>query len=888
MGAPISATASAALGGWSLVGRIDELRLARAAIDARSSVVIAGDAGDGKSRLAREIIEGAKADGWAGEWAVATHSGASIPLGALAHLLSTDSLDGGRDATLRAMTRALEGHGGKFVLGVDDAHLLDEVSAVLVHQLVSTGVASAVVTVRRGASVADPILALWKDSLAVRFELQPLSRAEVGELLTAVLGGPIDGAAVHMLGELSRGNALFLRELVLGGLESGALRVDQGLWHWDGPLVPGQRLRDLVASRLGPLGEAERDALEVLAVGEPVPLEYLATLVQPEVITHLERRGLIRSHHEPGAVVVRLAHPVFGEVVEAEVPPLRLDGVRRRLADTFQSHSDLSGDHLLRVATWRADAGDRSDPRVLVLGARRAWGMGEADLAERLARAALDAAPDFEAGYLLGEALADRGHFEEAVAVWRSVEHLPATDEQRAAFAAGLAGILLWGLGRPADAHEAVRRAAAQVADPAARADLSTFGSLAGVLSAETSSQATEIARVALEGVGPWERSHVRAALAAVLAWTEAGRLDHAVAVAHDAIAAADRHPEELPATALLLRLVQARALGLAGRLHEADSVAESGYARALEHHDDSSRARCCMMRGAIAVLRGRPRFAVARLQEGERVLRAHDDGFLRWLLANLSMAAALLGDLELAGRALRDAEEASATLGRLFDGDVVRARAWVCFAGGERSAGERHARDAAARARSGEQRPFEALVLHDLARFGRPETAAPRLKELTGVVEGKLVPLFAAHADGLVRADGVALDAAAAGFADLGFDLYAAEAAAAASTLHRHVGRKASALASANRSRAWAERCEDARTFALASLDQPDELTVREREVATLAARGRSDREIAETLFISVRTVHAHLRSAYTKLGVSGRGALAAPLGIRTDGEHP
>ncbi|MCO8273686.1 LuxR C-terminal-related transcriptional regulator [Actinoplanes sp. TRM 88003] len=56
--------------------------------------------------------------------------------------------------------------------------------------------------------------------------------------------------------------------------------------------------------------------------------------------------------------------------------------------------------------------------------------------------------------------------------------------------------------------------------------------------------------------------------------------------------------------------------------------------------------------------------------------------------------------------------------------------------------------------------------------------------------------------------------------------------------------------------------------------------LTPQEQQVAELAARGLRNREIAELLFISVRTVGAHLRSVYPKLGISGRHHLPAALG--------
>src|SRR5262252_6404643 len=54
------------------------------------------------------------------------------------------------------------------------------------------------------------------------------------------------------------------------------------------------------------------------------------------------------------------------------------------------------------------------------------------------------------------------------------------------------------------------------------------------------------------------------------------------------------------------------------------------------------------------------------------------------------------------------------------------------------------------------------------------------------------------------------------------------------------------------------------------------DPLSGRERQIAMLAANGMASKDIAERLFLSVRTVSNHLQHAYIKLGVSGRAALA------------
>ncbi|MER7188378.1 helix-turn-helix transcriptional regulator, partial [Streptomyces hyaluromycini] len=100
---------------------------------------------------------------------------------------------------------------------------------------------------------------------------------------------------------------------------------------------------------------------------------------------------------------------------------------------------------------------------------------------------------------------------------------------------------------------------------------------------------------------------------------------------------------------------------------------------------------------------------------------------------------------------------------------------------------------------------------------------------------------------------------------------LFAAEAHAQAVRAHRD---PRAARVSRTRAVALARRCQGARPPALAGLVL-GELTARQRQIVTLAASGLSNRQIAEQLTLSVRTVGNHLYSAYTRLGASDRAAL-------------
>ena len=77
-----------------------------------------------------------------------------------------------------------------------------------------------------------------------------------------------------------------------------------------------------------------------------------------------------------------------------------------------------------------------------------------------------------------------------------------------------------------------------------------------------------------------------------------------------------------------------------------------------------------------------------------------------------------------------------------------------------------------------------------------------------------------------------------------------------------------------------WTElaRAELARIGGRRAADR-GELTTTERRIAELAASGLSNKELAQTLFVTVSTVESHLTRVYAKLGIRSRVLLQARL---------
>lgn len=880
-----------------LVGRGEELRVVADALGARptSGVVIAGSAGVGKTRLAREALGAAARGGAATLWAAATASAASIPLGALAHLLPPvasrappDPLEQLRQASAALVEAA---RGQRLVVGVDDAHLLDAASATVVHQLALTGVARLVVTVRSGELAPDAVVALWKDGLAERLEVQPLARPEVDQLLTAVLGTPVDSATLERLWRLTRGNALFLYEVIEGAKEAGQLTSRGGVWRWQGQLTPTARLGELIGSRLARLGSDAGRLVQMLALAEPLGARLAGELVSPDALAEIDRAGMVMLEEDGRRRQVRLSHPLYAEVVRAQTSGLCARDVRQQLAGALGSYGLRRRGDVLRQATLELDAGQGSNHDVLTVAAAEANAAFDPVLAERLARAALAAGAGVGAHLVLGNALNWQGRVAEADAVLAAAAALASCDEEHAAAALVWGPTLFWGRGRGEEAEAVLAQAEDRIADAGVVRGISAVRSAFALFTGRPH-VAVEIAAPVLSL--PSDPDAVLwAAMSTSYALARCGRTAEALQVNEmgwSVVGGPEMErvrPSQDQAEFSLLQC-ELTALWAAGRHKEAEARGAAFHAHVLHRRDQQQPAVPCLLRGQAALAAGRPTSAARWLREADAEFVDNDPvGWLHWCLLSLAEALAITNDPAGAATALARAREVRRPTFVLWAPDALLAEAWVAAGSGELTEAASLAREAGQVAGASGQWAVEAAALHTAVRLGDQGKVAGRLRELAGKCDGCLVDTFSDHADALAAGDGTGLDQVSVRFDAMGARLLAAEAASQASVAHERAGRRASSWASAGRAHELAEGCEGADTPELGHTRPALPLSRREREVAGLAARGLSNRTIAERLTVSVRTVEGHLDRVYAKLGIAGRGELALVLGVRSPMEQ-
>jgi ATP/maltotriose-dependent transcriptional regulator MalT len=206
-------------------------------------------------------------------------------------------------------------------------------------------------------------------------------------------------------------------------------------------------------------------------------------------------------------------------------------------------------------------------------------------------------------------------------------------------------------------------------------------------------------------------------------------------------------------------------------------------------------------------------------------------------------------------------------------------AEAWLAAVRSRSTEARRLARQAADFARDHDQLAREGWCLQTAVQFDDTD-AAGRLADLTTRVEGPRVAIAARYAAALQADNAGELDHVSAEFEAMGDLLAGADAAGQAATSYRRAGRAGSAMTAAARAHRLAARCHGATSPAIEAASFAPPFTNREREIAVLVAQGLSNREIADTVSLSVRTVESHIYRACSKAGVAGRAGLADVIG--------
>jgi DNA-binding CsgD family transcriptional regulator len=752
-------------------------------------------------------------------------------------------------------------------------------------------------------------------------EVEPagLGDAEVGEMLADLLDAAPPSELVQVVAARARGNPLFVQAQANLLLETGALtRTGAHLSVDRAALSPVPAVvRDLVLDRLGRLSAEDRRIVDLLAVGaDPVPHRILTALtMRPDAsLVRLQSMRMVQEvvleEAGGGRVAYLLTHPLIQEVAYRDLMEVERRRLHGAYARALQGDDEvLHGPDLERLARHVRLGRDQADSRrlveVLTAAGERALALHAPREAAEHLEAAVQAirargrteplAPTLE---LLGDAWERVGEAGAAVTIWGEALalHLAAGARTAAARLHSKLSLAEWNRGRADAAHEHLRKGLAALEGLPPSPEHTEMHSARLQLAARTGDAAEAAAAAAdlavVAGAVGSPPLFAWAAIAQSLAEELSDRPAAALAAAGSAIdlAAAAGNP-------LLLYRAHDRAAMSALTLGE--------HRRA--HHHATECLKVAQDLGAPPLQeRAHANMVLAAIQAGEwsEPRRASES----WLgayprfgpertaaieLLSLALLAALAGE---PAKARHRLAEAAAVFPGL-EGDlalqqvVAAARLHACLAEGEAARGLE-----AVRPHTGDITGLLDAAIGEAASVaGRLDLALDAARILHRRADGtRTMPeAWARWLEGLVAAAGGERDSALAHFAIAVEIAQEAEnpyglARARAAWGELHGGEPgAAALRGALEvfERLGARRHADRARSVLRALgvaapahrrrQGSGPLTVREREIAVLAAQGLTTAELAARLYISPKTAATHVKRIYARLGVGSRAAL-------------
>lgn len=857
--------------------------------------VVVADAGTGKSSLATAVA--GKLKDRVDVHRIHTSSSLStVPYGALAPLIS-DLDPGGTDSPLAVM-RSLMGRlfpdGGYEsssapLLIVDDADSLDEASGDLVMQLVASGRIRILLLTRRIAGLPAGLSNLVWEGVLSRHDLPPLSEPQVHELCVQVLDGPVLTSTSKDIARVSGGNPMLVLALLSETVRAESLVFRHGVWLLHEHVLPPEgRLGDLLRAQLSGLSTAERDVLEIIALAEPLPAAAVFSLGMHREVDALAEAKLVVVSGDP-VRLLQLKHPLYGDVVRLLVPAARSARLRRRLL-TVADPGDERGENLLRWTLWSLDCGADVPDAHLVAAAYRANNLFDSSSAFRLASAVKDPAYAMAARVQAARARHQEGKAEAAreliagvtaaaadlttlkMAVLIRVE-LHRMQQREDGGLSAIAEDWLAGVDR-------IEQAAGENLDSELTADIhsSRRGGRLLALTGRIGEGRFALAEDELRAIlaAGQQASDDEAILIAktLLAQilTDTGRAQTAYSLSLDAVTLLDRGGHRFMSYYQFVLYRHFRVLLWLGKwdeIHSTVQVGVSGIFGALVHV-----AGTVDLTEAIIHLRtNNPEAALGRLTAAVEGLRASDsEGLLTLASALGAFVAASSGQPILAEELLADAASREprglATQRLLARGYEAAARSLL--------SPEQQTADTLSRlADEAEHSGFVAveLELRYLSLSLGDMDGLNRLRKIAEDFEGPQAAVLARFARAVLDEDADELLRLGSDPVEPGWERLAGQCTAAAHSIAKAGGDHALLL---RVQRVLSKQKGGTRPNNKAGVPV---LTRRERDVAALVMQGYRNAEIAERLFLSVRTVEGHIYRTFEKLGISKREELKHEL---------
>ncbi|WP_203904943.1 helix-turn-helix transcriptional regulator [Virgisporangium aliadipatigenens] len=900
------------------VGRGDLLARAGTELAAGGSVLLWGPAGIGKSTILGAI--GATGTGGLVLRAAAAQAEAELPYLALVDLfdgiLDDDSgpalppqlraaLDGAllrsavpatpqdQLAVRLAVLELLRGLAAErpVLLVLDDVQWIDEPSAGVL-RFVARRLANVPVQVIAAERVSDggsPALADLCPTPCREIAVPPLGEADVSDILRARYGAAVPRHRLSRVYAASGGNPMFAVEL-------GRALQERGEISPTGPLPVPDRLRGLLAARLAKLSPAGRPPLLIAAAAARPSRELISRCgADPGGLADAAAAGVVTVAVD-GAV--RFAHPLLREMVYADGSPAELAHAHERLAGTVTDPVERAR-HLAAASTGP----DEELAATLAAAAGTARLRGAPATAADLAALAADRTPAGTGGSAATAAArrlsaAQYAYAAGAVAEAHRYATAALTDAADRRTRVGARLLLIDLAGQDISGIMPLLDAAFADAldEPDLLAHVRMYRAMKAWYDADTESTLAELKRAeeVAEQCGDTER------LVEVLSWRgtvltdpegdemsiRAGEIAARLPLSYETVVARqmaamrqmmrgdiaeaerriDALCEEVRQSSMVRELAQVLVsagiiLSRAGRC--ADALVAGHTCLRLSADVEVSQGPALLVAATVEIHGGSVEAAAGYAERGlQACLAAGDEDWLRSMSAIMGVVQHMRGDATAAVASMRQAHDLEQRLSRVEPGAVL----W-------------HADYVEALVATG-ARAEAATVLNDIRGHALRLDRTPTLLGLDRA-EAVLVAATREARDGVA-----ALRESIDRWADHPYPLELARAWHTLGILERRAHRRAAARAALTEAVRRYQAIGAAPWLAIAESEllrldgaRAAGLSDTERRIVELVRAGATNREIARSLFLSIKAVEANLTRLYRRLGVRNRAQLARML---------